>query len=513
MIEARSLWQLVECRADATPDALFVVDEEDRSLSFASFRDAALRCAAGLYAYGIGAGTAVSWVLPTSVDALVLMAALARLGARQNPILPIYRRREVGFVCRQSHAAWLFVPAIFRGFDYADMAREIASELPELVVSVVEGALPDDDPAGLPPVVAPASTPEEAPVRWLFYTSGTTSEPKGALHTDATLLGPGRSLVRVCSLESDDRIALVFPITHIGGTSWIAASLLSGAGCISIAAFDPATSIDVLAHHGVTQGLAGTAFHQAYLAAQRERGGRLFPRIRSFPGGGAPKPPALHDEIKRELGGVGIVSGYGLTEAPILTMNTVHCPDEKLAYTEGRTATGVELALVKMDGRLVGPGEEGEIRAKGPQVFRGYLDDSLDREAFDDEGFFRTGDLGRLDDDGYLTITGRLKDVIVRKGENVSAKEVEDLLYTHAKVSEVAVVGLPDATRGERVCAVVAGPAGDPLGFDEMVEYCKAFGLMNQKIPEQLEVVDALPRNPTGKVLKQALRSRYSESG
>ena len=188
---------------------------------------------------------------------------------------------------------------------------------------MLDQGLPDGDPSDLPPAAHPPLSPAEASIRWLFYTSGTTSDPKGALHTDATLLAPGRSLVRVCDLRPDDRIALVFPITHIGGTSWIAASLLSGAGSIVIAAFDPATSIDVLARHDVTLGLAGTAFHQAYLAAQRERGGTLFPRIRSFPGGGAPKPPALHRELKTELGGAGIVSGYGLTEAPILSMNTV----------------------------------------------------------------------------------------------------------------------------------------------------------------------------------------------
>ncbi|MGH2728518.1 MAG: class I adenylate-forming enzyme family protein, partial [Actinomycetota bacterium] len=155
-------------------------------------------------------------------------------------------------------------------------------------------------------------------------------------------------------------------------------------------------------------------------------------------------------------------------------------------------------------------GEEGEIRVRGDLVTKGYLDPALDAEAFDDEGWFRTGDLGRIDADGNVTITGRLKDIIIRKGENISAKEVEDLLFTHPKVADAAVIGLPDPASGERACAVVAlKDAGDPLGFEEMGAFLREKGLRVQAIPEQLEIVDALPRNPSGKVLKQDLRKRF----
>jgi cyclohexanecarboxylate-CoA ligase len=234
--------------------------------------------------------------------------------------------------------------------------------------------------------------------------------------------------------------------------------------------------------------------------------------VRAFNGGGAPKPPQLHYDLKKEVGGVGIVSGYGLTECPILTMNTVHDPDEKLAQTEGRVTAGVTIRLVDFDGREVGPNEEGEIRVVGPQLFKGYVDSSLDADAFDEEGFLRTGDLGKVDDDGYVTITGRVKDIIIRKGENISAKEVEDLLYTHPKVADVGVIGLPDAERGEMACAVVAvEDAGDPLTFEEMTGFLEEQGLMVQKIPERLEIVDTVPRNPTGKILKHQLRDRYAK--
>jgi acyl-CoA synthetase (AMP-forming)/AMP-acid ligase II len=513
VIEASILWQLVERRAAATPDALFAVDDLDRALSFAGYRERALRCAAGLAARGVGAERRVAWQLPTRIESMVLAAALARLSAVQIPILPIHRERELGFALRQTRARLLVVPGVFRGFDHAALARRLAREQPGLEVAVVEEGLPEGDPAALPPPPreAPAS---EAPVRFVFYTSGTTSEPKGALHTDATLLAAGSALVDVLELVPEDRVAMVFPFTHIGGMAWLCAGLLAGCAQIAIALFDPKRSIDALARHGVTLGTAGTVFHQAYLAAQRERGGGpIFPRARAFPGGGAPKPPQLHFDVRRELGGVGIVSGWGMTECPIVSMNRVRDPDAKLAATEGRATRGVEIAVVRADGSRAGPGEKGELRVRGPQLCRGYLDARLDAEAFDADGLFRTGDLGFVDADGYVVITGRLKDVIIRKGENISAKEVEDLLYPHPKVADVAVIGLPDPALGERCCAVVAcrDPA-DPLRFEEMIEYLAAQGLARQKLPERLELVGALPRNPTGKVLKHELRRRFAAS-
>jgi acyl-CoA synthetase (AMP-forming)/AMP-acid ligase II len=168
---------------------------------------------------------------------------------------------------------------------------------------------------------------------------------------------------------------------------------------------------------------------------------------------------------------------------------------------------------VTTDGAVAERGVDGEVRVKGPMVFKGYTDSALDADAFDAEGYFRTGDLGHLDESGHVVLTGRLKDVIIRKGENISAKEVEDLLYQHPKVGDVAVIGLPDVERGERVCAVVERAEGqDDLGFDEMVAYLREADLMRQKIPEQLEVVDELPRNQTlRKVLKQDLRDTYRD--
>jgi acyl-CoA synthetase (AMP-forming)/AMP-acid ligase II len=205
----------------------------------------------------------------------------------------------------------------------------------------------------------------------------------------------------------------------------------------------------------------------------------------------------------------GIVSGYGLTEAPIIAMGSIHDTEEQLAHTEGRASGGATLRAVTLEGKEAGIGEEGEIRVKAPQMMKGYLDSSLDAEAFDEDGWFKTGDLGRIDADGMVTITGRVKDIIIRNMENVSAKEVEDVLFAHPGIADVAVIGVPDPKTGERVCAVVVPAEGADVTFDSMVAFCREQGLMTQKLPERLELVDALPRNPTGKVLKFELKARF----
>lgn len=506
ILDAPTLWGLIEARAAATPDAVMAVDELGREMTFADYRDQVAVAAAGLAAeHGIGAGDVITWQLPTWLESMVLVGAISRLGATQNPVLPIYREREVGFCARQAKAKLLVVPSDFGGFDFVAMAEKIAGELGDVDVLTSDRSLPAGDPATLP------SPPESGDdVRWLFYTSGTTADPKGAQHTDRTIYAVAKGMGERLAVTAADRNALAFPFTHIGGITWLFTSMQSGMSNILFQAFIPDTVVQVLSERGVTMAGSGTYFHQTYQAAQKAADHPIFPEVKNFPGGGAPKPVELYWEMK-ELFGAPIVSGYGLTEAPVLTMGSVHDLDEDLAETEGAAMPGVELKLVKLDGTLAAQGEEGEVRAKAPQLMIGYLDASLDADAFDEEGFFRTGDLGTLNERGMLTITGRLKDVIIRKGENVSAKEVEDHLYRHPKVADVAVIGLPDADRGEMVCAVVQTAEGaEPITLPELFTFLKDEGLMVQKIPEQLEIVDVIPRNPTGKILKNDLRKTYS---
>ena len=515
MIEAPSLWDLACARAEATPEGLFAIDEQGWRLRFGELRDQAERVAAGLHAAGVQEGDAVSWLLPTRITAFVLMIALARLGAVQNPLVPIYRRREVEFCVRQTGARWLLVPGRFRDFDYLEMAQSVASDVEGLSVLDVGEGLPTAPVEGLPDWRVPA--PEESPpIRWIFYTSGTTSAPKGARHTDASVLLSSQGLVRALDLGPDCRTGVVFPVTHLGGANALASTLQAGSTQLVVEVFDPTTTVPFLARHGVTHAGAGPVFYQAYLEAQRDAGAApIFPELRALYGGGAPTPPHLHESVRRELGGLGILSTYGMTECPVITMARWDDPLEKRMTTEGRpTHPSTEIRIVDAFGQRVAAGVEGEILVRARQCMVGFVDASLDAEAFDAEGFLRTGDLGRVDASGYLTLTGRKKDVIIRKGENISALEIESLLGEHPKVAEVAVIGLPDAARGELCCAVVrAREPGDPLTFEEMRLFLEGRALMRQKIPERLELVAEMPRNPSGKIQKERLRARLSGAG
>jgi len=506
-----NLWDLVVKRSETSPDIEMLVDEQGRRMTFAEYRYAAEEMAAGFHALGLRKGNVVAWELPTWNETVVLAAALSRLGAIQNPIIAIYREREVGFCVRQANATILITPGQFRGFDFGEMGDKIETTVEGLThIPVSPNNFPKGDVNDLPPYTAPADNE----LRWLCYTSGTTADPKGAKHTDASIAAIGDSMGERLDVQLADRPALVFPFPHIGGLTWLFTALQTGATLLCDAAFDPIATTEFLSREKCTHPGAGTPFHMAYLAAQRKQPEQiLFPDVKNFPGGGAPKPPLLHGEVKSELGGSGIVSGWGLTEAPILTMGASTDPDEKLSTTEGKAMPGVELIAIQSDGQLAPAGEEGELRAKAPQLMLGYLDSELDADAFDENGYFRTGDLGVIDNDGYVVISGRLKDVIIRHGENISAKEVEDLLFQHPAVQDVAVIGLSDEVTGERACAVLSTNEGTaPLTIEEMKTYLDEAGLRRNAIPEQLEIIDSIPRNPSGKITKNVLKDQFENS-
>jgi acyl-CoA synthetase (AMP-forming)/AMP-acid ligase II len=434
---------------------------------------------------------------------MVLAAALSRLGAVQNPILPIYRTREVGFIARQSKCSTIVVPGTFRGFDYVPMVTEATSGL-DVDVIVADPDLPEGDPATLTEYQPGFDEP-----RWLFYSSGTTADPKGAKHSDHSLSASNLGMQWSMEVVPDDKAAVVFPITHVGGVLWLFNAMQTGVELLVVETFNPTDTPRWLGERGVTCAGAGTVFWLAYLNAQRALppGEKLMPDVRIFNGGGAPKPKSLHADMMAAFGAP-LIGGWGMTESPINTMVHVDDPDIKKAETDGRAAPDVQIRII-LDGRECGPNEEGELRLKGPQVCSGYLDATLDADAFDEDGWFRTGDLGVRDEGGWVSITGRLKDIIIRKGENISAKEIEDLLHTHPAIADAAVIGLPDDATGERACAVMVLREHQSLALPEMVAFLKERHLPMYKIPEQLEIVSALPRNPTGKVLKKDLRATY----
>ena len=517
MIEESNLWPLIEARTAATPDGVFLLDERGQEIRFKEFRNRCSRVAAGLAKLGVGPGKRVSWQLPTWIESAVLAGALARLGAVQNPILPIYRKRELGQILGEVRPCLLVVPSVWRGFDYAGMAEAVVAEQataeprsagPATRVLVCDRALPESDRSIL--AAAPRSTFDPDAVRWILYTSGTTSAAKGALHSDASIAAGALGVSRSLAVGPEDRWAIPFPFTHVSGISMMMVLLMTGSSAIFVEQFEESTP-ELFGRLGCTFAAGGTPLVIRYLECQRrDPGRRLFPQLKAAMAGAAPKPAQLHGEVRAELGGLGVVSCYGSTEVPFASVSSIHDDDDQLARTEGRVAHSAKVRVCDEHGTSLPPGASGEIRIRGPQVCSGYLDGRLDAEAFDAEGFFRTGDLGSVDRDGYLTITGRLKDIIIRNGENISAKEVEDLLYVHPAIAEATVIGLPDARTGERGCAVIVLKPGASLELAELAAYCREAGLAQQKVPEQLELVGELPHNASGKVLKHELRARFA---
>jgi len=527
LLRAGSFWELVTARAAASSDAAMLIDGSGHAVSFKEFKDYAERAAASLSAQGIGPGTRVAWQLPTRTATIVVMAALARLGAIQAPVIPIYRERETAAAVATAGAEFMLVPGTWRGFDYAAMASGLPTA-PKVIV--VGQSAPSADPAAvsLPP---PAALAE-----WVYFTSGSSGLPKGARHTDATLLVAAygwTSQGRVGELDGDVG-SMAFPVAHVGGIIYLMSQLISGFPIVVMESFD-ASMVEVFRRLGVTMSGGSTVFYTALLAAQRafasapdspdspdswpgarqsgarEPVARLLPALRVLKGGGAPCPPAVFWAVRAEMG-VTVAHDYGMTEVPMICVASPLDTDEQLANSDGKPIPGNEVRIVD-DSVVLPAGAEGEIQVRGAAVCHGYTDPSLDSGAFTSDGWFRTGDRGHLRPDGHVEVTGRTKDLIIRKGEKIAPLELETLLIQHPAVAEVAVIGLPDAERGERVCAVLVARSDAPApSLDEVSSFLRAKGLMPQKLPEQVEIVTELPRTGLGKVAKIALRDKFSGS-
>jgi len=505
-VEAPTLWGLLVERARLTPDRLALSDQRGIRLSFEELRARSERVAAGLLALGIVKGTRFAWQLPTCADAVVLSMALCRLGAVQVPIISLYREREVSFLLEETQARWIAIPRVWRGFDYQAMVSDILEqgEL-ELGVLVVDDGLPDGDPGTLG---EPPSDPDA--IRWLYSTSGTTSHPKIVQHADATLVAGGTGIAVAIQPQPDDVASVPFPYAHIGGPDQMVMSLQRGIPQVLIELFVPTDVMPLLRDEHVSIIGGSTAHYIAMLQEQAKSSEPVLASLRVMVGGGAPKPPELYWRAKAELG-VEIRHGYGMTECPMIASGAAGDTDEQLASSEGAPVKSCEVRIVDGSGSPVVSGVDGEVEVRGPMLFKGYLDPEQNAVSFCDDGFFKTGDRGHLRSDGHIVLTGRSKEIIIRKGENISPREIEDILATHPSVGAVAVIGLPDAERGERVCAVIETNEGRaPLTLGQVQQLCRDSGLMVQKIPEQVECVDALPRNPTMKILKRELVERYS---
>jgi acyl-CoA synthetase (AMP-forming)/AMP-acid ligase II len=335
-----------------------------------------------------------------------------------------------------------------------------------------------------------------------MYTSGTTAEPKGVQHSHRTLLAEATSRVYTLNGPGARHLGL-FPPGHMAGLLSLLRILLLGTPTVIMQAWDAAVAAELIDRHAVTS-CGGAPVQLSGLLDQHANGTAALGTLREFLTGAAPVAPSL---IRRaDAAGITAFRSYGSSEHPTVTTGTIADPLDLRAGTDGRLLAGNQVRLVDAAGRDVPDGQEGEILTRGPELFTGYTDPALNAAAFAPGGWFRTGDVGRIDADGHLTVTDRLKDIIIRGGENISSKEVEDLLITHPAVADVAVIPVPDPALGERVCAVVVARPGFTFDVDQARAHVAAAGAARQKTPEVVVLADELPRTPSGKVRKDVLR-------
>jgi acyl-CoA synthetase (AMP-forming)/AMP-acid ligase II len=489
----------------------FVNGEAERATTLGALVSDAQRVAAALAGRGIGPGDVVVVQLPGSYEGAVVQTAVALTGAVLLPVVMIYGSREMDFVLRRSGAAAVFVPREYRGRPHAETVLGGLSGRGDLKLAVVvgdsapgHGAIGFDQLAAGPsgPYRAPSPDPDDRAV--LMYTSGTTAEPKGVQHSHRTLLAEAMSGLYTYAGPGAQALSL-FPPGHIAGLSNVLRILLLGTPTVILQAWDAALAARLIDRHQVNTS-TGAPVQLTGLLDQQAAGTASLATLREFLTGAAPVPPAL---IRRaDAAGITAFRSYGMSEHPTISSGTIAETLDQRADTDGRITRGNQVRILDPDGRDLPTGGEGEIVTHGPELFLGYTDEALNAAAFLPGRWFRTGDIGRVDADGRLTVTDRLKDIIIRGGENISSKEVEDLLFTHPAVAEAAVVPVPDPAMGERVCAVVVPRAGFSFSLDEAREHFVAAGVARQKTPEVIVIVDELPRTPSGKVRKDVLRTR-----
>ena len=478
----------------------------------------ALRVAGGLRTLGLGPGDVVAFQLPNWVEAAITFYACAMLGVTLVPIVHFYGPKEVGFILRQSQARALIIVSRLGKRDYLAELATIRDGLSDLEHEIVvgdphdqsettfwTGLVPFDELRHAEPIGGAVPVdPDGAAL--IAYTSGTTADPKGVVHTHRTIGCEVRQLSAHQSIR--DRAGLVgAPVGHaIGMLGGLLCPLIGGKPLFLIDGWDPPTVLDAMVEEQIAAGSGSTYFFTSLLDSPGF-GPEHVELMRYVGLGGSPIPNAVAERAD-DLG-ISLVRSYGSTEHPSVTGSEHTAPREKRIHTDGCPMAWVEIRTVDEDGRDVGTGHPGEILTRGPDRFAGYTDPALTAEAVDGEGWFRTGDVGVIDAEGYLTLTDRVKDIIIRGGENVSAAEVEQLLAHMDGVAEVAVVAAPDERLGEHGCAFFRmQPGQEAPDLEAVREHLGAAGLARQKWPEELRVVEELPRTPSGKVQKFVLRER-----
>jgi acyl-CoA synthetase (AMP-forming)/AMP-acid ligase II len=506
-----TLGEAIRAGAARDPDAnlVFHSDEHPHVATLAEVYGRAMAVARGLHELGYRAGDVLACQVPNWVEGVITYQAAMHLGLLIVPIVHIYGATEVGFILRASGAKGLVVPSTWRNIDYLDRIRDlravtdlehvivIGHEIPSGAISWRALEIPGDD------VVVAEVSPDDPCL--LIYTSGTTAEPKGVVHSHHSLMAELASLTDLMGVGSSSVALAAFPAGHIAGVLNLLRVSTQGTSAVLMDQYDATAAAMLIERHGCTT-TSGAPFHLMTLMEAAKRDGRDLSSLRGYMVGAASVAPSLVEAA--DAFGIRAYRAYGSSEHPVVTTCWPDDPLSKRATTDGRATPGNEIRIVDDDGNDVVKGSDGEIAVRGPEQFIRYQSPEHDRLSFLPGGWFLTGDIGRIDAGGYLTITDRKKDVIIRGGENIASKEVEDLLASHPSVLEAAVIGKPDERYGERVMAFVILREGASLIVDDVKRYFVERGIAKQKTPEFIEVVAELPRGMSGKVKKFELRER-----
>jgi len=494
---------------------------EGRRFSYAELGDAVSRAAASLKRMEIKRGDVIAVQLPNWWEFTVVALAAFRIGAVVNPLMPIFRERELSYMLDFADAKVFVVPKLFRGFDHEAMAKALQRDLPKLThVIVVDGEGPDSFDSTLlsseerlppPPIGEIGALPADE-MAVLMFTSGTTGSPKGVMHCLNTLMACNIALAGRFGLDDSDTMLVCSPLGHM--TGFAAGMLLGfkiGATVIFQDVWDPRRGVSIMAERGVTFS-AGAATFLSDMCEAVAAGAPKPTQLRKFLCAGAPLPPALIERVYRDLD-LSVCSLWGMTESLSSTLTEPERALDKSSKTDGRPLSGVEIKVVRTDGSVAPIGETGSLKVRGAQMCLGYYK-RPDMEPFDAEGWFDTGDLAyRIDDEGYIRINGRSKDIIIRGGENVPIVEIENLLYKHPAVLAAALVGYPDSRLGERACAFVVLRPGQTLDLASLQTYMAEHKVAKQYWPERIEIVADLPKTPAGKVQKYQLKEQAKAFG
>ncbi|MGW6356332.1 AMP-binding protein [Streptomyces sp. NPDC055092] len=526
---ADGLWQddtffdALEQQVAQRPDKVFVTDSTT-SYTFRELRDAALRLAVGMKRLGVRPGDRVAVQMPNWTEFVVISAAVSRLGAVIVPIMPIYRRDEVGYMVESAGIKLAFTAGQYRKFDHAAMFLELvdrSSVLETVVVlrdeSVPQGALKYDQVLA---EVAPEEAAEELPAQLgpdepfvIVFSSGTTSRPKGCLHTFNTMACGARLLGKAFNYTENDVQFGPSPITHTTGLiTSVLLPLLHGAASHVMEQWEPRDGLARIAKFRCTAAVTATTFLQMLQTAY-DPDVHDATSLRFWTCAGSPIPGSFVRHAAEVFPNLRVLSLYGRTENIVTTLCRIDDDPERSITSDGRAAPLQEVRVVDMEGHEVPRGQEGDIAYRGAMNALEYINQPEETAAlFTADGFSRSGDLGVMDEHGYVRVTGRLKDIVIRGGLNISVRQIEDLLIGHPAVGDVAVVGMPDEKMGERVCCYLV-PAADaePLTLDGIKAFLLGEGLAIQKVPERLEIVDALPTTATGKTQKHVLRADIAQ--